>query len=163
MSPLKIIRKHGTIEPTEIHLIRGMAMGNDYEKEKQEAIEAGESALSSLREAKHELNKARGWGIFDIIHGGLITTLIKHTKIDKAQSLINEAKWQLSRFVKELRDVEDVTGGNFGIGDFATFADFFFDGLIADFYVQSKINHARAQVDEAIMRVETALTRLRES
>jgi uncharacterized protein (DUF2164 family) len=40
------------------------------------------------------------------------------------------------------------------------FADFFFDGLIADFYVQSKINNARAQVDEAISRVEGALDRL---
>ena len=136
-------------------------MEYDFEKEKREAIEAGESALRSLREAKHELNKARGWGIYDIVNGGLLTTLIKHSKINKAEHLVNEAKWELSKFAKELQDVENVTGGNFGIGDFATFADFFFDGMLADFYVQSKINRARAQVDEAIRRVESVLMELR--
>ena len=138
-------------------------MAYDYEKEKREAIEAGESALRSLREAKHELNKARGWGIYDIIHGGMLTTFIKHSKINKAERLVNDAKWELSRFAKELQDVENATGGSFGIGDFATFADYFFDGLLADFYVQSKINRARAQVDDAIRRVESVLTRLRRS
>ena len=138
-------------------------MAYDYEKEKREAIEAGESALRSLREAKHELNKARGWGIYDIVHGGMITTFIKHSKISKAENLVNEAKWELSRFARELQDVENITGGNFGIGDFATFADYFFDGLLADFYMQSKIKRARAQVDEAIHRVESVLVRLRQS
>ena len=136
-------------------------MNHNFEKEKREAIAAGESALRSLREAKHELNKARGWGIYDIVHGGMLTTLIKHSKINKAERLVNEAKWELSKFAKELRDVENVAGGNFGIGDFATFADFFFDGMLADFYVQSKINRARAQVDEAIRRVESILKTLR--
>ena len=136
-------------------------MNHNFEKEKREAIAAGESALRSLREAKHELNKARGWGIYDIVHGGMLTTLIKHSKINKAERLVNEAKWELSKFAKELRDVESVAGGNFGIGDFATFADFFFDGMLADFYVQSKINRARAQVDEAIRRVESILKTLR--
>ncbi len=138
-------------------------MTHDFEKEKREAIAAGESALRSLREAKRELNKARGWGIYDIVHGGMLTTFIKHSKINKAERLVNEAKWELSRFAKELRDVENVTGGNFGIGDFATFADYFFDGMLADFYVQSKINRARAQVDDAIHRVESVLKRLRQS
>ena len=34
--------------------------------------------------------------------------------------------------------------------DFWGFADYFFDGFIADFMVQSQISRARDQVDEAI-------------
>ena len=68
----------------------------------------------------------------------------------------------MQRFARELDDVEDVTGVDFGIGDLATFADFFFDGMLADFYVQTKINNARAQVDEAIRRVEYVILKLRQ-
>ena len=42
-----------------------------------------------------------------------------------------------------------------------TFADVFFDGLIADIFVQSKINDARRHVQEAIARVEGILGQLR--
>lgn len=136
-------------------------MSYDYEKERREAVEAGEEALRSLRSAKGYLNSARGWGIYDILGGGMISTAIKHGKMNKAMAQIEQAKWDLQKFTRELNDVNGIGGVDLGVGDFATFADFFFDGMLADFYVQSKINKARAQVDEAIRRVETVLSRLR--
>ena len=48
------------------------------------------------------------------------------------------------------------------ISSFLTFADFFFDGLVADYLVQRKINDAREQVDDAIMRVRVILGELRD-
>lgn len=42
------------------------------------------------------------------------------------------------------------------------FADFFFDGIVADYLVQKKINDAREQVDDAIMRVRAILGELRD-
>lgn len=137
-------------------------MTYDIVKEKREAIEAGERALRSLRQAKSDLNSARGWGIYDLLGGGMISTLIKHSRMNNAEKNISVAKWELQRFARELDDVEDVTGVDFGIGDLATFADFFFDGMLADFYVQTKINNARAQVDEAIRRVEYVILKLRQ-
>ena len=41
-------------------------MGYDIEKEKREAIEAGQRALSSLRTAKENLNSAKNWGLVDM-------------------------------------------------------------------------------------------------
>ena len=38
-----------------------------------------------------------------------------------------------------------------------SFADFFLDGLVADYMVQSKIADAREQVDDAINRIEKIL------
>ena len=40
------------------------------------------------------------------------------------------------------------------MGDFLRFADFFFDGFIADWMVQSKIRKGQQQVRQAIRRVE---------
>ena len=47
------------------------------------------------------------------------------------------------------------------IGDFLTFADFFFDNFLVDFMVQSKITEAARQVDQAIGKVEQLLLQLR--
>ena len=46
-------------------------------------------------------------------------------------------------------------------GEFLKFADFFFDGLIADLLVQSKINDAKQEIDNAISCVDSILARLR--
>ena len=46
-------------------------------------------------------------------------------------------------------------------GDFLTFADFFWDGGVADWLVQSKINEARSQVEQAIPQVEQILSNLK--
>lgn len=135
-------------------------MTYDLQREKQEAIDAGERALTSLRRAKADLNSARGWGIYDILGGGLISTAIKHSKMNSANANIEQAKWDIKAFSRELEDVSDGTFNNFDLGDFGIFADYFFDGMLADFYVQSKINKARAQVDEAINRVEHILGQL---
>ena len=47
------------------------------------------------------------------------------------------------------------------IGSFAKFADFFFDGLFADWFVQSKINESLSNVESAIGRVKSLLEDLR--
>lgn len=130
-------------------------------KEIQEAISAGERALSSLQRAQENLNSANNWGIVDIFGGGLFTSMIKHSKMNNAVSYMETAKSDLRYFEKELGDVNTSMNLRMEIGDFLTFADFFFDGLVADYLVQSKIANARAQVSEAIRRVESLLVDLR--
>ena len=48
-------------------------MRYDIEKEKREAIEAGQRALSSLRTAKENLNSAKNWGLVDMFGGGFFS------------------------------------------------------------------------------------------
>ena len=127
----------------------------------REAIEAGERALVSLRDARASLGSARNWGLFDLLGGRSISGLVKHVKIDSARQSLNRAKADLNRFSKELSDVRDLQGLNIEIGDFLTFADFFFDGFLADIVVQSKIRQAQERIDDAIYRVEEVLRQLR--
>ena len=131
-------------------------------REIQEAIYAGERALSSLGAAQANLNSAKNWGILDLFGGGFITDMFKHSKMGNAASCMEEAKRDLQIFERELRDVNVSMNLRMEIGGFLTFADFFFDGLVADYLVQSKIADARAQVDEAIHRVESLLVDLRQ-
>lgn len=135
-------------------------MDETLKKDMQEAINAGERALYSLRKAQDCLKSAKNWGLWDMFGGGFISSMIKHSKMNDASSYIEDARNDLRVFQRELRDVNTNLEIGLNIGDFLTFADFFFDGIIADYMVQSKINNARNQVDEAIERVESLLVKL---
>ena len=131
------------------------------ERELREAIDAGERALSSLRRAQEKLNSARSWGIFDMIGGGTISGIMKHARLSDASRYLEDARDDLRRFQKELQDVSMVMNLRIEIGDFLTFADFFFDGFLADYMVQTKIANARENVSEAISRVSALLGELK--
>lgn len=130
-------------------------------KEVNEAIRAGEQALGSLRTAEENLASARKWGIADMLGGGLIVNVMKHSRLDDASYYLETAKKDLERFQRELGDVPDYEGLRIDIGNFLSFADFFFDGLIVDYMVQSRISEARDKIQEAIRKVEHLLTELR--
>lgn len=130
-------------------------------QEMQEAIEAGERALSSLHMAQEKLNSAGNWGIFDMFGGGLFATAIKHSKMEEAGRLMESAKSDLKRFQKELKDVNIPLDLRMEVGVFLSFADVFFDGFVSDYLVQSKISDAKEQVADAIFRVEQILKELK--
>ncbi|MCR5293714.1 MAG: hypothetical protein K6E30_00880 [Lachnospiraceae bacterium] len=122
---------------------------------------AGERALAALKKAETDLGTARIAGVVDLFGGGMISGLVKHAKMGDAQRDLENAKYELRRFSDELDDVQDLQYMNIDVGGFLSFADFFFDGVVADFFVQSRINEARRQVSEAIRRVEDIIRRLR--
>ena len=126
-----------------------------FEQEIDEALEAADYALDSLRKAESDLDSASSWGMFDILGGGLISTLIKHNDMDDAQAHMEEAKSALEKLSQELKDVDYQINLDFTVSDFLSFADYFFDGLLADLFVQDRINEAEQQVKEAITKVES--------
>lgn len=130
-------------------------------REMKEALDAGERALSSLRNAQEKLNSAGNWGLFDMFGGGLFSTIMKRSKMDDAQQLMEAAKTDLKRFQRELKDVNIPLDLRMEVGSFLSFADFFFDGFVADYLVQSKISEAKEQVSDAIIRVEQILNELK--
>lgn len=128
-------------------------MTYDLEKEKREAADAGNRALRSLRAAQDNLNSAKNWGIWDMFGGGFISTMVKHSKME-------QARYDLRNFSRELNDVNMACHLDIETGDFLSFADWFFDGFVVDWMVQDRINQASWQVAEAICRVEGILRQL---
>ncbi len=129
----------------------------DYEKERMEAIRAGEDALFSLKEARRHISSAKGFGLWDIFGGGTFVSLMKHYKIDNAKGAIEKAKYDLHRFSRELRDIQmDI---DLDIGSFLTLFDLM-DNFFADLMVQSRLSNAARRIDEAIAAVEDCLNRI---
>ena len=132
----------------------------DYKKECREAMDAGNRALESLRNAKAYLDSARNWGIFDMLGGGFFSSLMKRSKINDAQSMMNRARQDLQSFSRELGDVHMSEQLDVEINDFIGFADLLWDNFLVDWMMQDRINNACAQLDEVIGRVEQIVSRL---
>ena len=126
----------------------------DQLREIDEAIRAADDALTYLRRAAQRLGSARNFGVWDILGGGFLATMLKHGQLDRARVEMENARDAMRRFSEELRDVEALPDVELDVGDFLTLADYFFDGFLADVMVQGRIRQAQDQVYRAIRQVE---------
>lgn len=129
-------------------------------KEADEAVSAGQRVLRALESAQSELDSAEGWGVYDMLGGGIFATAIKHSHMDDARDNVYEAQMLMSRFRTELADVKVSMDIEIGGGDFLDFADYFFDGIIADWMAQSRIEEAGQSVGASAGQVEHVLNKL---
>ena len=118
-------------------------------QEIDEAIAAGRKVFAGLEEVIEALDSARKWGIWDILGGGLFSTLTKNSRINKAQEGISKVQRLMHQFKRELNDVQNQVELGIDISDFESFADVFLDGFIFDVIVQTKITDALAQAHQA--------------
>lgn len=138
---------------------RGTA--NSQLKELDEAIWAGNAAMNMILSIESSLGSAEGWGTWDLFGGGLISDLAKHSHLDEAQSGAEQLQALLSRFRTELSDVRiSADMGALNIDGFLRFADYFFDGLIADWSVLNRIHASQESVYQINGQVQSALSRL---
>ena len=101
---------------------------------------------------ENNLGSAQGWGIVDILGGGLITTAVKHSHIGDARNNIDQAQQLLRKFQRELADI--TVTNTIEIGRISTLADFLLDGALFDIIVQSQINTAQNQTRQLKHKVQ---------
>ncbi len=126
-------------------------------KEHNEAVAAGDKAYETLCAVLKKLTKAEDYGTWDLLGGGIVTDIIKHEALDEAQELIEQLQVDLRRFNTELSDVELQCDVQINIDGFLRFADFFFDGLFADFASLKRIERSKAEIEEAKKNLENTL------
>ncbi|MBU5484083.1 hypothetical protein KQI86_07045 [Clostridium sp. MSJ-11] len=129
-------------------------------KETKEALNAGEKVREALERVLSSLKSAKGWEQWDILGGGFVATAAKHSKIDDAKSHVHEVQRLLGIFIRELSDVKLSSDMDINIGSFEKFADYFFDGLIFDWVVQSKINDSLDNIYDTSNNVKRLLSTL---
>ena len=130
-------------------------------REVAEAIAAGQVARRALDQVLQDLQSAQGWGVWDLLGGGLLAAAVKHGRIDDARQAAYEVQEALRRFQRELADVE--RSAKFIVEDisgFETFADYFFDGLISDWVVQARIDRSLDNTRATAGRLDDLLVQL---
>lgn len=156
------LKASGAPEVGEIlELEQRLALLAARQREIEEAQTAGQRALGLTEDILASLESAEGWGTWDLVGGGgLITDLAKHSRLDDAQQLVEYLQDALRRFRTELTDVEVDADMQVNIDGFLRFADFFFDGLFADWAVLDRIKQSSAQVRHTRTQIEEVLAQL---
>ncbi|RCW69695.1 hypothetical protein [Saliterribacillus persicus] len=129
-------------------------------KEIEEALTAGSKVSAALSRAENALDKAKNWGTVDMFGGGLLTTSIKHSHMDDAKADVQEAQHLLRKFSFELDDIGHAFDTDISISGGLTFADYFFDGLISDWFVQDKIHQSLEEVTSMNEKVRSTCDEL---
>jgi len=111
-----------------------------------DAINLTDQILGYVEQAERSLSSARNWGFFDVLGGGFIVDMIKHHKLGKAREAMESVNYLMQRLQQLLGSLQLPADYRMEIGNFATFADFFFDGVFADLYMQSKIMQSLDEV-----------------
>ena len=130
-------------------------------QKKREAIEVWFKTLDRLHAAKNNLNSAKNWGLVDMFGGGFLSTMLQNSKMDQAKQNMEQDKYDLQNFSRELNDVNMACNLNINTNDFLAFADYLLDGFVIDWMVQNRINKAKQQVREEIRRTENIIDQLK--
>lgn len=131
-------------------------------RESREADDAGVTAHQKLTEALTQLSSAGAWSTWDTFGGGgLITDLVKRSKMDAAVDELRDAELSLRTFASEFADLnlEAVKGLDLGFA-LETF-DVWFDNIFSDWAVRSRIKDADARVHEIAAQVKKVVDGLR--
>ncbi|MDD5930455.1 MAG: hypothetical protein PUC37_11705 [Spirochaetales bacterium] len=104
-----------------------------------QAINLTDQLITCLDEAERHLSSARTWGFLDVLGGGLLVDLIKHSKLNNAKYSMDRVNYLMQELQRTLGNISVPNDYRMQIGGFATFADFFFDSGIVDVYMTAKI------------------------
>ena len=161
---LKEVRLANTPETETLLRIEGQMYELECQKrEISEALSAGRQALSTVDAILDDLDDAGGWAAWDTFGGGgLLSDIMKHDHLDEAQTKINKLQIELRNFKTELSDVEVHADIQVQIEEFLKFADYFFDGLFADWAVMDKIEQSENQVKHTKNEILSVISKLEE-
>lgn len=102
-----------------------------------EALREANNCLMISEETLKSLRSAKNWGIYDIVGGGMISSAIKHNRIDDAKTYMERLSYSVDRLNKELGDVDtSIFNEGLNISGFSYTFDIFFDNIFSDFSVQ---------------------------
>lgn len=104
-----------------------------------QALNLTDQLISELDQAERQLSSARNWSFLDVLGGGLITDLIKHSKLNNAKSSMDRVNYLMQELKRVLGGISMPGDYSMNVGGFATFADFFFDSALVDAYMTAKI------------------------
>lgn len=156
------VRDHDPVTGEQLTVLAeelGRLEAEDHEL--AEAHAAGSRARDRLLHADDLLGRAGGWSDWDTFGGGgMVTDMMKYSRIDEATAQLRLADEALRSFSRELADVRMAAVQGVEVGEMTRFFDVWFDNIFSDWAVRDRIRdaaertgRARAAVDEALRQV----------
>jgi hypothetical protein len=127
----------------------------------EEADAAGREAHAVLQQTAQHLGSAGSWSTYDTFFGGgMVSSMVKHDKLDRAAALMRQADAALARLGTELADVGIDAVGDLGITSMTRALDIWFDNIFSDWAVRERIGQASERVHALLQRLQEVGQRL---
>lgn len=140
------------------------------EKELEEAIVAGTSALRTMADIQQDLHSAKDWTTHENRLPAFWADHARQEKLGEAQENVEQLQVQLQRFNKELSDVTIRPSLQVSIDRMLKFADSFFDNLTLDMSMLERIRESCTLADQTrehilgvLRQLQNALEEVRHS
>ncbi|WP_353948630.1 hypothetical protein ABNN70_02325 [Sporolactobacillus sp. Y61] len=114
----------------------------------KEAIAAGDRARVSLEGAIESLKYTKQLSAADPARGEMMIT--NRTEARHSRDEIHEAQHNLRLFENELHDIRVLTARELEESGLLTFADYFFDGFVTDWFVHEQIRESEAMTYQTL-------------
>ena len=147
-----------TIDPVTVVRAANLIARRRERREVGQAVVAGHDAMAGLADALSALRSANDWSNWDTFAGGgLISSAIKHDRMDTAKAAIERAQTALARFGRELDDL-GLPGMVLPTTDGLTRGiDIWFDNIFTDLTVRDRIWSSIRSVEEVLGQVHEAV------
>lgn len=130
------------------------------EVEIAEARQACETALSKVREIQAKLKNTQNWGIFDMLAGGFLTSVVKRQKMSDINASLESLRYLVTQAQKELSDVDMTFVSNLSDTGLDFTFDVFFDNIFTDWMVQDDLRKLSGQLELLETKIQHALDTL---
>ena len=132
-------------------------------REIDEALAAGQRARGALAQAQRQLGSADAWSGYDtFLGGGIVSSMVKHDRLDQAGRAIANAQHTLATFSRELSDVPQAQqlSVDLGISPTTRTLDIWFDNIFSDLAVRDQIKTSLRALSAASGAVDAAFNQL---
>lgn len=124
-------------------------------RETDEALVASEAAQRAAEPALEQLAKARSWGTWDMLGGGVFISAMKHRRVDESLEHVQRLNAALVRLRTEASQVRfdlQIPGG-LEVGSTARLLDTWFDNIFSDWRMQDRIETMQLRVRDVMQHV----------
>lgn len=159
-----VLRAGGPVADELQEIDASLTTSEAEQRELREATAAVQSARAAAGRALEKLDSASSWGTYDTWFGGdIISSSIKHSRIDDARATMNAVQTQLAAARRELADVGmDISAPDLARVSEGRTLDIWFDNFFSDLSSQSRIGDGRAKVQQLVRELNAAAGRLQE-
>lgn len=123
-------------------------MSRKSEQELRAAKNHAEFVLDLVQKAQSKLSTASSLGIYDMLTGGIISSMLKRSRMREVNDLLDAIDYELDSLSKVLAEVEIEYIEGFKVDMTAEFLDVWFDNIFTDISVQNDIKEVQRQLDQ---------------
>lgn len=126
----------------------------EMQKELRDIKLQADHVLRLIDEALDKIKSASNWGIYDVIAGGMVSSMIKRERMKESNRLMEEIGLALNKLKKEYGDIAWQLPERLSLDLTSELLDVWFDNIFTDLSVQSNLSKQKDQLVKLSQQVK---------